>query len=326
MRRREFIAGLGSTAAWPVVASAQQSVVPVIGFLYSGPREVAANYLPAFYKGLSETGYVEGRSVTIEYRWADGQFDRLPALAADLVRRQVSVIVSAGDPAAHAATAATATIPIVFTVGTDPVQRGLVASFNRPGGNATGAGQLGAQLVQKQIEVLHQLVPAATTIAVLMNPNSLTATTQFSEAQTAASALGLQIRVLPASSDHDLDMAFATMVQQQIGALMVLGDIGFLSSRDDRIAALAARHSVPTIANRRSYVAAGGLMSYDTPLADAYRIAGSYVGRILNGEKPADLPVQQLTSINLVINLKTAKTLGLTFPTALLVRADEVIE
>jgi putative tryptophan/tyrosine transport system substrate-binding protein len=326
IRRREFITLLGGAAAWPLAARAQQLVMPVVGYLYSGSRELSANYRAAFHKGLNESGYVEGRNVVIDYRWADGQFDRLPALAADLVRRQVAVILTPGDPAAQAAKAATATIPIVFTLGADPVQRGLVASLNRPGGNATGVSQLGIQLLPKLVEALHELVPTASTIAVLLNPNFLNAESQLSEARAAARVLGLQIQDLRATSARELDAAFATLVQQRIGALLVLQDIGFLSSREDKIVALAARHSVPAIGSRRSYVAAGGLMSYDTPLVDAYRIAGGYVARILKGEKPADLPVQQSTKVELTINLKTARALGLTFPTALLVRADEVIE
>src|SRR5262249_24595309 len=314
-----------SAAAWPLAARAQQPV-PMVGYLYSGSRDVSADYLAAFHKGLGEIGYVEGRNMAIDYRFAEGQFDRLPALAGDLVGRQVAVIVAPGDPAARAAKTATATIPIVNTLGADPVQRGFVASLNRPGGNATGASQLGLQLVQKQVEVLHELVPMAATIAVLQNPNYVIAESQLSEAQAAGRVLGVQIQVLRAANDRDLDAAFATIVQQRIGGLVVFGDIAFVSSRDDRIAALAVRHSVPTMGSRRSYVAAGGLMSYDTPLVDAYRIVGGYAGRILKGEKPADLPVQQSMKVELTINLKTARAQGLTFPTALLVRADEVIE
>jgi putative ABC transport system substrate-binding protein len=324
MRRRDFITLLGGAAAWPLAARAQ--AMPVIGYLYSGSREASADYLLAFRKALGDAGYVEGRNLAVEFRWAEGRFDRLPDLAVDLVGRRVAVIVAPGDPATSAAKAATSTIPIVFTVGSDPVQRGLVASLNRPGGNATGVSQFGFQLVRKQVEVMHELVPTATSIGVLLNPGSSNTESQLSEAQAAARALGLQIQVLRADNDRDLDAAFATLVQQRIGALVVLGDIGFLSTRDGRIAELAARHLVPSLGSRRSYVAVGGLLSYDTPLTDAYRIAGAYAGRILKGEKPADLPVQQSTKVELSINLKTARALGITVPLTLLGRADEVIE
>jgi putative ABC transport system substrate-binding protein len=275
---------------------------------------------------LRQIEYVEGRNVAIEYRWADGQFDRLPALAADLVRRRVAVLATPGEPAAVAAKAATAMIPIVFTLGADPVRRGLVASFSKPGGNATGVSQLSDTLVAKRMELLHELVPGATTIAFLTNPSFSNTESEMNAAQAAARILGVQIQILRASNDRDLDKAFATMVEQRIGALVVAGDIGFLTIQTDQIVALAARHAIPAIYSRRDAVAAGGLMSYDTPLVDAYRIAGSYVGRILKGEKPADLPVQQSTKVELTINTKTAKALGLAPPLTLLGRADEVIE
>ena len=326
MRRREFITVIAASVAWPLVARAQQATNPVIGYLYSGWREPSAGYTAAFRQGLSELGYIEGRNVAIEYRYADGQFDRLPVLAADLVRRKVAVMLTPGDAAALAAKAATTTIPIIFTVGTDPVATGLVGSLNRPAGNATGVSQLSVTVVPKLLDLLHQLVPTAVTIGALANPSYVNSEHGLSQAAEAARILGVQLHVLPASTDRELDMAFAAVVQQQIGALVVLSDIGFMQSRMDRIVTLAARHSIPAIYNRRIAVAAGGLMSYDTPLTDAYRIAGSYVGRILKGERPTDLPVQQSTKVELIINLKTAKALGITVPITLLGRADEVIE
>jgi len=326
MRRREFIGLLGGAAVWPLVARAQQATNPVIGYLYSGWREPSAGFRAAFRRGLSESGYVEGRNVAIEYRFAEGQFDRLPALAADLVRRKVAVMLTPGDAAALAAKAATTTIPIVFTVGTDPVTSGLVAGFSRPGGNATGVSQLGETVVVKLFELVHQLVPTATTVGIIANPDSLTTERRLREAQTAARTLGVQLQILPVSNDRGLDAAFATIVQQRIGALVVLSDIGFMQSRMDQIVSLASRHSIPAIYDRRQLVGAGGLISYDTPLTDAYRIAGGYVGRILSGQKPAELPVQQSTKIELIINLKTAKALGITIPPILRALADEVIE
>src|SRR5262245_7854005 len=327
MRRRTFIAGLGtSVAAWPLPAHAQQATNPVIGYLYSGWREPSAGYTAAFRQGLSEMGFTEGRNVAIEYRYADGQFDRLPALAADLVRRKVAVMLTPGDAAALAAKAATTAIPIVFTAGTDPVATGLVGSLNRPGGNATGMSQLSVTIVPKLLGLLRQLVPTAVAIGALANPHYVNSEHRLSQAAEAARILGVQLHFLHASSDGELDMAFATVVQRQISALAVLSDIGFMQSRMDRIVTLAARHSIPAIYNRRFAVAAGGLMSYDTPLTDTYRIAGSYVGRILSGQKPADLPVQQSTKVELIINLKTAKALGITIPPILRALADEVIE
>jgi putative tryptophan/tyrosine transport system substrate-binding protein len=327
MRRRELIVGLGaSIATWPLAARAQQATNPIIGYLYSGWREPSADYTAAFRQGLSESGYIESHNVTIEYRYADGQFDLLPMLAADLVRRKVAVMLTPGDAAALAAKAATTTIPIVFTVGTDPVATGLVGSLNRPGGNATGVSQLGVTIVPKLLDLLHQLVPTAVAIGVLANPHYVNSEHSLSQAAEAARILGVQLHVLAASSDGDLDMAFAAIVQRQIRALVVLSDIGFMQSRMDRIVKLAARHSIPAIYNRRIAVAAGGLMSYDTPLTDAYRIAGGYVGRILGGQKPAELPVQQSTKVELIINMKAAKALGLTVPLTLRSRANEVIE
>jgi len=327
VRRREFITLLGSAAAtWPLAARAQQAVNPVIGYLYSGWREPSAGYTAAFRRGLSELGYTEGRNVTIEYRYADGQFDRLPELAADLARRKVAVMLTPGDAAALAAKAATTTIPIVFTVGTDPVTSGLVAGLNRPGGNATGVSQLGVTVVPKVLGLLHQLVPTAVNIGALANPNYVNSERRLSQAAEAARTLGVQLHILPASNDRELDMAFAAVPRLQIGALVIISDIGFMQSRTDQIVALAARHSIPAIYDRRLSVAAGGLMSYDTPLTDAYRIAGSYVGQILSGRKPSELPVQQSTKVELIINLKTAKALGIAIPPMLLALADEVIE
>jgi putative ABC transport system substrate-binding protein len=330
MRRREFITLLGSAAAaLPLAAHAQQGAMPVVGYLYSGSLAsppVSTEFVPAFRRGLREAGFIEGQNVKIEYRSADGQYERLAAMAADLVRRQVAVIVSPGEPATRAAKAATATIPIVFTVGADPVQGGLVASLNRPGGNATGIFQLSEDLIAKQVQLLHETVPAAGIIAVLYNPTYDDTERRLKAVQVAANVLGLKIRTLRAGNDRELEAAFATLVEQRIGALLNLGDIGFLTGRRDRIVALAARHAVPTMHNRRNIVLAGGLMSYDTPLSEAYRIAGSYVGRILKGEKPAELPVQQSTKAELIINLKTARALGLDVPLTVRARADEVIE
>jgi putative ABC transport system substrate-binding protein len=324
MKRRTFIAGLGSTAAWPVVAGAQQPAVPVIGFLNSASPGGYASNVAAFRQGLKEAGYVQGQNVAVEDRWADGQYDRLPAMAAELVRRQVAVIVC-NIPAVLAAKAATATIPIVFTTASDPVQLGLVASLSRPGGNLTGATQFGVEVTPKQLELAHELVPTATVIAVLVNPTNPNAETVSTGLQAAARILGVQLHVLHASAEREFDTVFATLGQPRAGALVISPDPLF-TARSEQLAALALRHAVPAISAIREFVAAGGLMSYGGSNPDMYRIAGVYAGRILRGDKPADLPVQQAVKVELIINLITAKVLGITLPPTLLARADEVIE
>jgi putative ABC transport system substrate-binding protein len=324
VRRRTFIAGLGSAAAWPVVARAQQPAMPVIGFLNGGSPGGYAPYVAAFRQGLKEIGYVEGQNVAVEYRWAEGQYDRVPAMAAELLRRQVAVIV-ANTPGVMAVKDATTTIPIVFTAATDPVKIGLVASLSRPGGNITGVTQLNAVVASKRLELAHELVPAATVIAVLVNPTQPTAETELKDLQAAARTLGLQLHVLHASTERDFDTVFATLVQLRGGAL-VIGNDTFFFSRSEQLAALALRHAVPAIFPDHVFAAAGGLMSYGGSTLNIYRIAGTYTGRILKGERPSDLPVQQATKIELVINLKTAKTLGLTIPETLLATANEVIQ
>ncbi len=324
MKRRAFITLLGSAAAWPLAARAQQPGTPVIGFLGSESAEGSADRLRGFHQGLREGGYVEGRNVTVEYRWADGRNDRLPALALDLVRRNVNVIALAGGtPSALAAKAASTTTPIVFQVGNDPVEKGLVARLNRPGGNLTGVSSLNGELVPKQLELLHELVPAATSLAILVNPTNIG--TALRDAQPAARALGLQLQVLYAAAESDFDTVFETLVQLRAGGLAVTADT-FLQSRSEQLAQLALRHAVPAIAQLREFVAAGGAMSYGASITDQLRLVGVYTGRILKGEKPADLPVQQSTKLDLIVNLRTAKALGLTFPLALLASAEEVIE
>jgi ABC-type uncharacterized transport system substrate-binding protein len=327
MRRRDFIVIACSAVAWPLAARAQQSAMPVIGYLGSESPDVFAGRLRAFRQGLSETGYVEGKNVTIEYRWAENQYDRFPALMADLVRREVTVIVAVtGTPPALAAKAATATIPIVFVTAGDPVALGLVASLSRPGGNLTGVATLTVELGPKQLEVLRELVPTATIVALLINPtNTTNAETLSRDLQAAARTIGLQLHVLHASTERDFDAVFASLPRLRAGAL-VIGSDPFFNSRSQQLAALALRHAIPTMYPFREYARAGGLISYGNSFADAHRQAGIYTGKILNGEKPGDLPVQQSTKVELIINLKTANALGLTVPLTLLGRADEVIE
>jgi putative ABC transport system substrate-binding protein len=325
MRRREFITLLGGEAvAWPLAARAQQAAMSVIGFLNGASAWEYSRLAAAFRLGLSETGYVEGRNVLVEYRWAEGHYDRLPTLATDLVRRQVAVI-AANSPAAVAAKAATTTIPIVFTTGGDPVKLGFVASLNRPGGNLTGATTMGLEVGAKRMELLHEVASAATVVAVLVNPTSPIAKDLSTDMQVAAEALGLRVHILHASSERDFDAVFAALVQLRVGGL-VIGTDPFFTSRSEQLAALALRHAVPAAYQYREFAAAGGLLSYGANVTDNYRLVGVYAGRILKGEMPADLPVQQSTKIEFFINLKTAKTLGLTVPNTLQVAADEVIE
>jgi putative ABC transport system substrate-binding protein len=327
MKRREFITLIGgAAAAWPLAARAQQSAKPVIGFVGSDSPDLYADRLRAFRLGLKDTGYVEGQNVAIEYRWAEGRNDRLPALTADLIQRQVAVIVATTTPSALAAKVATKTVPIVFFVAGDPVELGLVASLNRPGGNLTGATTLTLEVGPKRLELLHQMIPTATVIALLVNPTSPNlAEAQSRDLQTPARILGLQIHVLRASTDRDFDTVFATLAELRAGGLVVSSD-SFFFSRSEQLAVLAARHAVPAIYGFRESAVAGGLMSYGGSLADSHRWIGVYAGRILKGEKPSDLPVQQSTKVELIINLKTAKTLGLEVPPTLLARTDEAIE
>ena len=327
MRRRDFITLLSGAAAWPLAARAQQPAMPVIGFLGAESPDLVESRLRAFRQGLSETDVVEGHNVAIEYRWAEGHNDRLPALAADLVSRQVTVIALPGStPAALAAKAATTAIPIVFGVAVDPVAVGLVASLARPGGNLTGVTTLNLEVVPKRVELLHELMPTATAVALLVNPTSSTlAKTSTRDAQAAARTLGLELRVLHASTERDFDAVFATLVQRPAGGLVIAPD-AFFNSHLEQLAALALRHAVPAFYQFREFAGAGGLMSYGGDVTDTYRQAGIYSGRILKGEKPAELPVQQSAKVELVINLKTAKALGISIPLPLVGRADDVIE
>ena len=326
MRRREFIKLIGGTAAtWPLAAVAQQSAIPTIGFLRSTRPDASTDLLVALRKGLKETGYVEGQNLTIEYRWAENQQERLSALAADLVRQRCVVIVAGGVNAAFAAKAATATIPIIFATGDDPLKSGLVGSFNRPGGNITGVFSVSASMEGKQLGLLREVVPTAAVIGMLVNPTSPGSERQERETQAAAQALGQQLHVFKASGERDIDNVFATLTQYRIGALLIAANALFTGQRD-QLVALAARHAMPVLHYTREFAEAGGLMSYGSSLTDAYRQVGVYVGRVLKGEKPADLPIIQSSTFELVINLKTAKTLGLTVPYGLLNAADEVIE
>ena len=326
MRRREFITLLGGAAAWPFAARAQQTRMPVIGFLSSRASGDAPELLAAFLQGLKDAGFVEGQNVAIEYRFAGNQNERLPELAAELVHRQVTVMAAPTTPAALAAKAATAAIPIVVATAGDPVRLGLVASLNRPGGNVTGVALLFVEVAAKRLELLHELIPTAAIIGLLVNPaNPPIAEANASAVLSAAHTLGLQLHVLKASAERDFDGVFANVIQLRAGGLVIGGD-PFFTGRQEQLAALAARHAMPTVYENREFVAAGGLMSYGGNLIDAYRQCATYAARILKGEKPADLPVQQSTKVELFLNLKTAKKLGLTIPITLLGRADEVIE
>ena len=332
MKRREFITVLGgAAAAWPLAARAQQPAMPVIGFLntYSSSDAFAQHFLAAFHQGLKQAGYVEGQNVTVEYRWAGNEYERLRALAVELVRRRVNVIATGSSSVGVlAAKTATTTIPIVFLMGGDPVRLGLVASLNRSDGNLTGVTTLNTELTPKRVEVLRELVPTTTIMAVLVNPtnNSVNVEVELRQAQAAANTLGLQtIHILQASTEPELDDIFSTLIQQRVGGVVITADTLF-SGKSAELAALASRHAMPTISPYREFVTAGGLMSYGGSVTELYRLVGIYTGRVLNGEKPADLPVQQVTKVELVINLRTAKSLGLTVPPSLLARADEVIE
>ena len=327
MQRRDFIKVIaGSVVAWPLATRAQQPTMPVIGFMNAASAQSYTRHLSAFLKGLSETGYVDGQNVAIEYRWAEGQNDRLPAMAADLVHRQVAVIAATSTPAALAAKAATTTIPIVFETGGDPVRLGLVPSLSRPDGNITGVTQTNVETTPKRLQLLHELVPTASIVALLVNPaDSAVTETTTKDVQAAARVLGLELHVLTASTESDLDGVFAKLTQLRAGGL-VIGSGTFFTGRSEQLGALTVRHAVPAVYDKREFAVAGGLISYGGNIADSYRLAGVYTGRILKGDKPADLPVQQVTKVEMTINLKTAKALGLNIPEPLIGRADEVIE
>jgi putative tryptophan/tyrosine transport system substrate-binding protein len=325
VNRRDFTTLLGGAAAWPLAAAAQQPAMPVIGYISSLTQADSVHFDAAFRRGLSEMGYVEGQNVRIEYRWVTDRYSPLPAIATDLVQRQVAMIGAFGPPAVLAAKAATATIPIVFVTGADPIKFGFVASFNRPGGNITGIWMVSTVLAQKRMQLIRELLPKAELIALLVNPTSPVAEPQTRDAQAAADALGLKLSVLSAVTENDFDQVFATVVQQRADALFISAD-PFLSSRRERLVALAARHAIPTLYEIREFAEAGGLMSYGTVLREGYYKGGIYAGRILKGVNPADLPVEQVNKLELVINLKTAKALGLQIPDKLLAVADEVIE
>jgi len=325
LRRREFISLLGGMATWPLSAHAQQPAMPIVGYLSSLGQAVSVQFDAAFRRGLSQMGFVEGQNVSIEYRWMTDSYDPLPAMAADLVQRQVAVICAFGPPAVLAAKAATTSLPIVFVTGADPIKFGFVASFNRPGGNITGIWVVTAVLAQKRLELLHELVPKAELFALLVNPTSPVGEPQTRDAQGAAQALGLKLRVLSAATENDFDQVFATLIQERADALLVSAD-PFFYSRREHLVALAARHTIPTLYEIREYAEVGGLMSYGTVFRDGYHKGGIYVGRILKGVKPAELPVEQINKLELVFNGKTAKALGLEIPPKLLALADEVIE
>jgi ABC-type uncharacterized transport system substrate-binding protein len=325
MKRRSFITLLGGAGAWPLAARAQQPAMPVIGFLYGASPDPVAQRLRAFRQGLKDSGYVEGENVAIEYRWAESQFDRLPEMVADLIRRQVTVIAALNTVAAVAAKAASTTIPIVFSSGEDPVRLGLVASLARPGGNATGINQVIGEVTAKRLGLLHELVPTANRVGVLVNPADVLTETTLRDVQPAARAIGLQIQVVNASTSGEIDAAFAAFVREQVDALFI-GPGGFFSSRRVHIANQAMRHGIPATYSQREYPEIGGLMSYGTKLTDTWRQVGIYTGRILKGAKPADLPVVQASKFELVINAQTARLLGLTIPPGVLAIADEVIE
>jgi putative tryptophan/tyrosine transport system substrate-binding protein len=324
--RRQFMCAIGGAAAWPLAARAQQQPMPVIGFLNAATPQGYARNLAAFLKGLSDVGYVDGQNAAIEYRWAEGRIDRLPAMAADLVQRHVDVIAATSTPAALAAKAATPTIPIVFETGADPIQLGLVATLNRPGGNVTGVTQTNNEITPKRLQLLHELLPNARVMALLVNPDDRAlAEITTKDVQAAALTLGLELHVLKATSESDFDGVFANLIQLRASGL-VIGTGPFFSSQAEQLAALAVRNAVPAVSESREFVAAGGLIGYGSDIAGSYRLTGNYTGRILKGDKPADLPVQEATKVELYINMRAARALGITIPLPLLGRADEVIE